>query len=277
MNASTDPTPDSPRITVSTRRIGATALLGMSAPPVNAFSKPLRVALFQALRTAIDDPGVTTIVVYGVGKGFSAGGDIKEFGTPAALEGPGLSSDIQALIESAGKPVIAAIHGFALGGGLETALACHYRVASRQSLVGTPEVGIGLIPLSATQRLPRLVGLAMATLMVLGAERHTTQSLSATLLFDRLSEDDSADAVLEAALALAADSALPTRRTRDLAVPALESAPADAPATPTVAQAAALRALRACAELDFDAGMQVARLAYEDCYSKRSPPGTTPR
>lgn len=253
---------------VTVARRGKTALIGLASPPVNALGFDVRDQLFRAMRDEQDDALVEVVVLHGTGCGFSAGGDIKEFGTPRAQEGPGLASDLHPLIENASKPVIAAIHGFALGGGLETAMACHYRVGSRAALVGLPEIGIGLIPPSGTQRLPRLVGLERATRMILGAEKVSAASLEDTPLFDSLVDEDTVDAVVEAALALASSDSLAPRRTRDLAVPGTIDAARFEHAT--LQQRAALRALQASATLPFDAGMEVAMAAYRDCYSVRS-------
>lgn len=247
---------------------GKAALIGIVSPPVNAFSLPVRDQLVRAIQHAQRDDDIEFLVLYGTGRGFSAGGDIKEFGTSRAQIGPGLASDLQPLIECSRKPVVAAIHGFALGGGLETAMACHYRVSSRTAIVGLPELAIGLIPPSGTQRLPRLVGLDRATEMILGAQRVTADSLAGSGLFDALVDEDTPSNVVDAALALAAGVALDLRPTRDLPVYGAISFEHSNAATPQ--QRAALRALEASATLPFDAAMGVAMSAYQACYRART-------
>lgn len=133
-------------------------------PPVNALGHGLRVGLLQAITDAQQDSAVRAIVIVGSGKFFSAGADITEFGKPIAE--PSLSHLIDT-IENSAKPVIAAINGMALGGGLEIALGCHYRLAVTSAKLGLPEVKLGLLPgAGGTQRLPRLIGAAAALDMI---------------------------------------------------------------------------------------------------------------
>ncbi len=153
---------------VRSERDGAIAVLVMDNPPVNALGHALRTALKAALDEALADPAVAAIVVIGAGRAFIAGADITEFGKPRAEP---LTPTLIATIEAATKPVIAAIHGFALGGGLELAMGCHYRIATADARLGQPEVKLGLIPgAGGTQRLPRLVGLKLALEMIAGGE-----------------------------------------------------------------------------------------------------------
>ncbi|UXJ50176.1 enoyl-CoA hydratase/isomerase family protein [Pseudomonas citronellolis] len=163
---------------------GRIAVLRMAAPPVNAFSLQLRRELLGALRRAGADDSVAVVVLAGAGRGFSAGGDIREFGTPNASAEPGLSSHIHVAIEGMGKPVIAVAHGFALGGGLETLLACHYRIAESDTRLGLPEVRLGTLPLSATQRLPRLLGILPALRMMVDGLQRGAQELADGPMFD---------------------------------------------------------------------------------------------
>ena len=139
---------------------GEIAVISMMNPPVNALGLVLRRGLSEAMERLAAEDGVRGAVLIGDGRGFSAGADITEFGKPT--QPPGLR-DVLAAIESSAKPVVATIHGVALGGGLEVALCCHYRVADAGARVGLPEVKIGLIPgAGGTQRLPRLAGVDAA-------------------------------------------------------------------------------------------------------------------
>src|SRR5581483_1787251 len=136
------------------------------------------------------DSAVTAIVLTGAGRSFCAGADIREFNTPAAGQEPTLWTMLDS-IERSGKPVIAAIHSMALGGGLETALAAHYRLALRGSQVGLPEVKIGLLPgAGGTQRLPRAVGLETALNMIVSGTAMKVEDLAKTRLFDRILDGD---------------------------------------------------------------------------------------
>lgn len=185
-------------------RRGAVAVLTLDGPPVNAFSLPMRQALHEGLLWAREDTTVGALVLTGSGRGFSAGGDIREFGTAAAAAVPGLSSHVHLAIERMNKPVIAAVHGFALGGGLETVLACHYRIAEQDALLALPEVGLGTLPLSATQRLPRLLGVLSALQFMFEGKRKPASEFMKTPLFDQVVEPGQG---LATACALAADLA----------------------------------------------------------------------
>ena len=145
------------------RRDGV-GVITVDNPPVNALSRAVRQGLVDALMEGLGDDGAKALIVIGAGRTFIAGADIKEFGKP--LEPPDLNFVIAGL-ETAGKPTIAAIHGMALGGGLEVALGCHYRVAAPQAQVGLPEVKLGLLPgAGGTQRLPRVAGVKAALDMI---------------------------------------------------------------------------------------------------------------
>jgi 3-hydroxyacyl-CoA dehydrogenase len=169
---------------------GTVALIALVRPPVNALGQPLRAALDAALQRAFADPAVEAVVLYGEGRNFSAGADISEFGTPAAYAAPHLP-DLLARLAATAKPVIAAINGNALGGGLETALACGYRMAGEHARLGLPETRIGLLPgAGGTQRLPRLVGAANALQMILGGESVSASQAQAWGLVDRLVTGD---------------------------------------------------------------------------------------
>ena len=124
---------------------GDVAVIALNNPPVNGLSFATRVGIVDGLSKAIADASIKAIVITGAGKAFSGGADIKEFGSPKATQEPNLLSVILAL-ENSPKPVIAAIHSVAMGGGLELALGCHYRIATNGASIALPEVKLGLIP-----------------------------------------------------------------------------------------------------------------------------------
>lgn len=179
----TDATP------VSESREGAVAVLTLQSPPVNALGSALREGIRAAIERAEADPAVKAIVLIGGGRMFSAGADITEFGKPQS--GIGLP-DLLNRIEAVGKPVVAAIHGNALGGGLETALACHYRVAVPSAKVGLPEVKLGILPgAGGTQRLPRIVGPRKALEVIVGGAPIGAKQAAAMGLIDDLAPEES--------------------------------------------------------------------------------------
>src|ERR1700751_2745502 len=149
---------------VDLRRDGEVAVITTDNPPVNALKHEVRAGLTQALAQARDDDAVKAAVIPGPGRTFFAGADITEFGKPPQT--PSLH-DVIAAIEAMPKPVITALHGTALGGGFELALACHFRVAVAGARVGLPAVKLGLLPgAGGTQRLPRLIGPEKALKMI---------------------------------------------------------------------------------------------------------------
>jgi 3-hydroxyacyl-CoA dehydrogenase len=153
---------------VSLERHDAIAIVTVNSPPVNALSAAVRRGIFENVKAAADDPQVKAIVLTCAGRTFIAGADITEFGKPP--QPPSLAEVISAL-ENCPKPVIAAIHGTALGGGLEVALGCHFRVAVKDAKLGLPEVKLGLLPgAGGTQRLPRAVGPELAVKMIVGGD-----------------------------------------------------------------------------------------------------------
>jgi 3-hydroxyacyl-CoA dehydrogenase len=190
------------------------AVLDFGHPPVNALSHTLRRELAAMLEKANDDPRVASLVLIGRADTFSAGADIREFNTPAALAPPALPQLIDAF-ENSPKPVIAAIAGHALGGGLELALGCHYRVVREDARLGLPEVKLGLLPgAGGTQRLPRLIGIEGSLNVILGGEPLPAKLFAETPLVDRLAAGD----LLAAAKAFAAGQArsgAPPPRVRD--------------------------------------------------------------
>ncbi|WP_246775551.1 3-hydroxyacyl-CoA dehydrogenase NAD-binding domain-containing protein [Methylobacterium aquaticum] len=174
---------------VSTAREGAVAVLTLQSGPVNALGTALRQGILAAVEAAEADAAVKAIVLIGGGRMFSAGADITEFGKPQS----GISlPDLLNRIEASTKPVVAAIHGNALGGGLETALACHYRVAVPSAKVGLPEVKLGILPgAGGTQRLPRVVGPRKALEVIVGGSPIGAKAAAAMGLIDELAPEES--------------------------------------------------------------------------------------
>ncbi len=206
---------ESVRIETSSSDVGDIAVIVIDNPPVNALSWHVRQGLFDGLAKAIED-GAKGVVVICDGRTFIAGADITEFGG-GAQQAVGLH-DVQAAMEDAPIPVIAAIHGTALGGGLETALAAHYRVAVSSAKLGLPEVNLGLLPGGGgTQRLPRLTGVPKALeMMTSGRHIGTAEALESGLVDDVV--DGDLTALREAAVAFARKAVaehLPLLRVRD--------------------------------------------------------------
>jgi len=179
-------------VTLSTA--GSIALIEINNPPVNALSQAVRQGLRDAVVQADTDLAVTAIVIIGAGRSFPAGADIKEFDQP--MQDPHLPDMIDR-IENCSKPVVAALHGTALGGGFEIALGSHYRIAVPSARVGLPEIHLGLIPgAGGTQRLPRLCGAAMALEIMLKGTPISAQDAFAVGLIDRLADGDLRQAAL---------------------------------------------------------------------------------
>ena len=158
---------------------GSVAVITMANPPVNGLGLATRQGIVDGLGRANADAAVTSIVITGAGGAFSGGADIKEFGTPKALGEPNLHSLIRQ-IENAPKPVVAAINGTCMGGGLELALATHYRLAAAGVDIALPEVNLGLLPgAGGTQRLPRVVGVETALNMIVSGKPVKSDLLAA--------------------------------------------------------------------------------------------------
>jgi 3-hydroxyacyl-CoA dehydrogenase len=183
---------------------GSVAVITLDNPPVNGLGHATRMAITAGLQQANADSAVKSIVLTGAGKAFSGGADIKEFGSPKALAEPNLLSVILA-VENSSKPVVAAVHSVCMGGGLELALGCHYRIAAPGTNVALPEVKLGLIPgAGGTQRLPRALGVEPALNMIVSGEPVKSELLAqipGQKLFDKMSA--SAESLAEEALAFA--------------------------------------------------------------------------
>ncbi|NNG25790.1 3-hydroxyacyl-CoA dehydrogenase NAD-binding domain-containing protein [Telluria aromaticivorans] len=165
---------------------GSVAVITLNNPPVNGLGLETRTAAVNAVQQAERDAAIKAIVITGAGKAFSGGADIREFNSPKALTEPTLHTLIR-VVEDCSKPVVAAIHSVAMGGGLELALGCHFRVALPGAQIALPEVKLGLLPgAGGTQRMPRLVGLEMALNMVVSGAPVLSEKLAGTKLFDQV-------------------------------------------------------------------------------------------
>jgi 3-hydroxyacyl-CoA dehydrogenase len=250
---------------VSFEKRGNVGVVLVDSPPVNALGQKVRAGLLEGLTTALADPGVAAIVLACRGRTFIAGANISEFGKPPVAPELGL---VIAGLEASGKPVVAAIHGTALGGGLEVALACNYRVAARDAKCGLPEVKLGLLPgAGGTQRLPRLVGFAKALEMITTGEPVTAATAKDVGLVDHVVREDEGD-LLQAAVAFAGRvaAARPLPRVRDASAHVeharlhpeiFDKARRDAVARARGGQAPVrcVDAVKAAAELPFDQGV----------------------
>jgi len=198
---------------------GDVAVISLNNPPVNGLGLSTRQAITEGVEKAVQDASIKAIVVTGHGKAFSGGADIREFGSPKATQEPNLLSVI-AQIENCAKPVVAAVHTVAMGGGLELALGCHYRIAAPGASIALPEVKIGLLPgAGGTQRLPRVLGVEPALNMIVSGEAIKSEMLAMLpeqKLFDKMSA--SAESLMDEALKFASEvsSTRPLPRVRDL-------------------------------------------------------------
>ncbi len=201
---------------VHSEKRGAVALIALDNPPVNALGAAVRAGLAAEIERAAGDPEVKALVLIGRGRGFSAGADIREFGKPP--QEPQLRQVIAAA-EDCPKPVVAALHGVAVGGGLELALGCHYRVGDASARLGQPEVKLGIPPgAGATQRLPRLIGIEAALDMILGGDPITAEEGRRLGLLDAVIEGELLPGAVAFAEAVAAEGR-PLRRTREREIP----------------------------------------------------------
>jgi len=257
-----------------TRRYEDILVVTLDHPPVNALSATVRRDLSAAIQSAQTDNQVRAILLVGAGRNFIAGADIREFGKPPQQP---LLPDVCNQIEASAKPVVAALHGAALGGGLEIALAAHYRVALASAKLGLPEVNLGLLPgAGGTQRAPRLMGAAAALdLMLSGKPLSAEAALNAGLVDTLATEDDPLDAGLAYTRQLLALNA-GARRTRDataaLADRQAALAAVDAAAERVAATARGLfspakivEAVRAAIEQPIEDGLRTERALFLQC------------
>lgn len=251
-------------------RDGAVALIEIDNPPVNAAGHAVRQALWDRLPELDADPEVRVIALYGAGRTFTAGADIREFGKPTI---PPSLPDVCQRMEACQTPILCALHGTALGGGLEIALATHARIGLPGLRVGLPEVALGIIPgAGGTQRAPRLAGLEAGLEMITTGRHIPAQEALSLHLIDRI--DAQADSPRAAALQAARDvldGSLPHRRTGDIAlkidpeVIAAWDAKMRAKHTHLPNRAAAVQAVAACA-LPIADGMVEERRIFQICH-----------
>ena len=263
----------SSHVDIETR--GLLRVLRLKHIPVNALSAPLRSALFHSLRQLSEDSRVRGVVIIGDGRCFSAGADINEFqqNDPGAITAGRDPAEITKLIDTMSKPVLAALHGVALGGGLELALGCHYRVAAPGTQLGLPEIQLGLLPgAGGTQRLPRLIGLPAAQEMILSGRAVDAAKALSLGLIDAIVEDNLVEGAIRY-LDTILTQAAPIRRTRDRTLSAtdnprdsLERARTEARSKRAISFAA--ERIVDCLEasrLPFEAGMRFEREQFLAC------------
>ncbi|NYH24376.1 3-hydroxyacyl-CoA dehydrogenase NAD-binding domain-containing protein [Paraburkholderia bryophila] len=264
-------TPSTDVVTHAVR--GKVLLVTIDHAPVNALSADVRRGLANAIDAADADPAVEAVLIVGAGRNFIAGADIREFGKPPV---PPSLPDVCNRIEACTKPVVAAIHGAALGGGLEVALAAHYRIAVDGAKLGLPEVQLGLLPgAGGTQRTPRLIGAAAALDLILSGRHASAQEALALGLVDRVG---SSDDLLAEALAYTQEllaTHAPVRRTRDataLADRATSLAAVAAARADTAKKSRGLfsplkivDAVEAAIEQPFDEGLRIERKLFLEC------------
>jgi len=263
-----------PHGAVASQRHDGILVLTIDNPPVNALSADVRRGLADAIQAAQDDASVQAVLLVGAGRNFIAGADIREFGKPPQ---PPALPDVCNAIEASAKPVVAALHGAALGGGLEIALAAHYRIALPGARLGLPEVNLGLLPgAGGTQRAPRLAGAAAALDLMLSGRHASAEEALSLGLVDRL--DSGADALaagLAYARELLAQGAAP-RRTRDATAALADRAAAQAAIDAARAQVEArarglfspakiIDAVQAALDQPFDAGLRTERALFLQC------------
>jgi 3-hydroxyacyl-CoA dehydrogenase len=253
-------------------RRGDIALIWIDHPPVNALAHAVRSALLEAAAAADGDPEVRAILIRAVGRHFVAGADIREFDQEPRAP---LLNDVLKRIEACSKPVVAGIHGTALGGGFELALACHYRIATPGASFGLPEIRLGLLPGSGgTQRLPRLIGAAPALALMLSGDPIGCARAAELGIVDRIAEDSAFEA---AALAYAGELAACGAPPRRLCERTVESG---APDEATIARErsaarrkfpgvksvdAIVECVQAATSQPFDAALALSRRLFEEC------------
>jgi 3-hydroxyacyl-CoA dehydrogenase len=245
---------------------GDVAVIEIDNPPVNATSQAVRAGLVSALAAALADPAVAAIVIAAAGRTFVAGADIKEQGRSPQ---PPFLPEVCNAIEASNKPVVAAIHGTALGGGFELTLAAHARIATADARVGLPEVNLGIIPgAGGTQRAPRLAGISAALDLATSGKPLAAKQALAVGLIDRVADSD----LRAAAIAFARELiGKPIRRTGALSVPAFDRAAADKQVAAIESKARgqhspgqAARAVLFSADLEIEEGLKRERAIYSE-------------
>jgi len=193
------------------------AVITLNSPPVNGLGHALRTAIVEGIQNAQSNNGIHAIVITGTEKAFSGGADIKEFGTPMAIAEPHLHTVIH-LLETCTKPIIAAIRGVCMGGGMELALGCHYRVAHPKASLALPEIKLGLIPgAGGTQRMPRVIGVEKALNFILSGDPVQAIGFKGSALIDAYFEDDFIEQAIAFAKQLVVDKK-PNKKIRDIKI-----------------------------------------------------------
>ncbi|MGI9335625.1 MAG: 3-hydroxyacyl-CoA dehydrogenase NAD-binding domain-containing protein [Gammaproteobacteria bacterium] len=254
---------------------GAVAVLWMNNPPVNALGASLREALDASLRYVHADTGARAIVLTGSGRAFCGGADIREFDVAQPHDTP-LVPDLIERLEQGELPVVAAIHGFALGGGFELSLGCHFRIGTTLARVGLPEVKLGLMPgAGGTQRLPRLIGLAPAMNAIVSGNTITARDALKAGVFDEVTDGDVVAVAVDFANGLIQNRIAP-RRSRDLVVSPAEPEAVDEVVTNVSERITAksrgllapfhcIESVANAARMDFDQALQRERELFVEC------------
>lgn len=257
---------------VTTALHGDVLVVTIDNPPVNALGAAVRQGLLAAMQQAQADAAVAAVLLVGAGKAFIAGADIREFGKPPVAP---ILPEVCRAIENLNKPVVAVLHGAALGGGLEVALSAHYRLALPAATLGLPEVNLGLLPGSGgTQRAPRLMGVQAATTLMLSGQPLKAQAALQAGLVDQLVDgtDPLAAGLAYVRELLAANA--PVRRTRDLTIAEPQAALAwlEEQKTETAKKSRGLfsplkiiECVQAALQLPFDEGMARERALFMEC------------
>lgn len=249
---------------VTLERVGDIVLIRIDSPPVNAASHAVRAGLAAAVGQL---DGARAAALYCAGRTFTAGADVREFGKPP--QAPRLP-EVCDLLEGSAVPIVAVMHGTALGGGFEIALACHARIGLKGLRVGLPEVNLGILPgAGGTQRTPRLAGIATALTMALGGKAMSADAALRAGLIDELAEGDPRETALDAARRVA-EGTLPTRRTGDLVVEddpaALAAARAKLGKTPHLNAPRRIIDAVAASTLPLPEGLAEERRLFLECY-----------
>ncbi len=242
---------------------GNIGVISVNNPPVNALAQAVRAGIQAGVEKGLADPDVKAMVIWCEGRTFIAGADIREFGKPPMS--PALP-DVCYFMESSNKPMIAAIHGTALGGGFEIALSCHFRIAAATARVGLPEVKLGILPgAGGTQRLPRIAGVKTALDMITSGDMAPVAKMKAMGVIDEITDGDLRAATMAFAKKII-DEKLPIRRIRDLK-PQVDSPTVFDDYAKTLSKTkrgflapqGCVRAVKASVELPFDEGMKKER------------------
>src|SRR6516162_962308 len=202
---------------VSLERKGDIGVIPVNYPPVNALGPGVAEGIKECVARGNTNPAIKAMVLLGAGRSFIAGADIRAFGTNRPPRLP-LGQRVYDMLDASEKPVVAAIHGYALGGGLEIALACHHRIALPSAKVGLPEVLLGILPGGGgTQRLPRLIGPKAAMEMIVSGRHVPAEEAKGLGIIDELAPEggDLREAAIATALRVADTRPLPRTRDRD--------------------------------------------------------------